>query len=148
MADGAGLQVFRRVQSDVRERVHQPSSVVKRSAVGTDALDTLCGGGLYEGSVTLIIGNSGAGKSILGYQLVVEGVEKLRKRALLISSDEHGEQILRNADSIGLSFAITSTAAWCDCFTSRHSKLKSMRCSRTSAARSSSIRSSAWFSTG
>jgi circadian clock protein KaiC len=104
IADGVGLQVFRRVQSDVLERVRQqPSSVTKRSAVGTDALDTLCGGGLYEGSVTLIIGNSGSGKSILGYQLVVEGVEKLGKRGLLVSSDEHREQILRNADTIGLS---------------------------------------------
>jgi circadian clock protein KaiC len=105
IADGKGLQVYRRVQSDVRERVDQPSSTVKRSAVGTDALDALCGGGLYEGSVTLIIGNSGAGKSILGYQLVAEGVEKLGKRGLLVSSDEHAAQMLRNADALGLSLS-------------------------------------------
>jgi circadian clock protein KaiC len=102
IADGRGLEVFRRVQSDVRERANQPSSLVKRSAVGTDALDALCGGGVYEGSVTLIIGNSGAGKSILGYQLVAEAAEKLGKRGLLVSSDEHAAQILRNADAIGL----------------------------------------------
>ena len=99
---GKGLEVFRRVQSDVRERLVQPSSTLKRSAVGTDALDQLCGGGLYEGSVSLIIGNSGAGKSTLGYQLVAEGAEKLGKPAVFVSSDEHPAQILRNADSLGL----------------------------------------------
>ena len=101
--DGHGLEVFRRVQSDVRDRAAQPTSSVKRSAVGTDALDALCGGGLYEGSVTLIIGNSGSGKSTLGYQLVSEGADKLGQRGLLISSDEQAAQILRNADVLGLS---------------------------------------------
>ena len=47
ISDGKGLEVFRRVQSDVRERLVQPASDLKRSAVGTDALDQLCGGGIY-----------------------------------------------------------------------------------------------------
>jgi circadian clock protein KaiC len=102
ITDGKGLEVFRRVQSDARERVVQPTSEFKRSAVGNDALDQLCGGGIYHGSVSLIIGNSGAGKSILGYQLVTEAAEKLGKPALLVSSDEHPAQILRNADTLGL----------------------------------------------
>jgi circadian clock protein KaiC len=102
ITDGKGLEVFRRVQSDVRERQGQPASDLKRSAVGTDALDQLCGGGIYQGSVSLIIGNSGAGKSILGYQLVAEGAEKFAKPAVLVSSDEHPAQILRNADSLNL----------------------------------------------
>ena len=102
ISDGKGIEVFRRVQSDVRERLVQPSSTIKRSAVGTDALDQLCGGGLYQGSVSLIIGNSGAGKSILAYQIVTEGAEKLGKPGLLVSSDEHPAQILRNTDSLGL----------------------------------------------
>jgi circadian clock protein KaiC len=99
---GTGLEVFRRVQSDVRERVVQPASDRKRSAVGTVPIDELCGGGLYVGSVTLIIGNSGSGKSILGYQVAAEGADKLGKPALLVSSDEHPAQILRNADTLGL----------------------------------------------
>lgn len=102
ITDGKGLEVFRRVQSDVRERLAQPASDLKRSAVGIDALDQLYGGGIYQGSVSLIIGNSGAGKSILGYQLAAEGAEKLGKPALLVSSDEHPAQILRNADTLGL----------------------------------------------
>ena len=100
--DGKGLEVFRRVQSDARARLVQPTSEFKRSAVGNDALDQLCGGGIYHGSVSLVIGNSGAGKSILGYQLLAEGAEKLGKPALLVSSDEHPAQILRNADALGL----------------------------------------------
>jgi len=102
IVDGQGLQVYRRVQSDARRRLVQPASEVKRSAVGTDALDQLCGGGVYEGSVTLIIGNSGCGKSTLGYQLATQGVERLEKRALIVTSDEHPAQVLRNADGLGL----------------------------------------------
>jgi circadian clock protein KaiC len=90
------------VQSDVRERLTQPASDLRRSAVGMEAIDQLSGGGLYVGSVSLIIGNSGSGKSILAYQLAAEGAEKLGKRALLVSSDEHPAQILRNADTLGL----------------------------------------------
>ncbi|HTI36424.1 MAG TPA: ATPase domain-containing protein [Vicinamibacterales bacterium] len=102
ISDGKGLEVFRRVQSDVRERLTQPASDLRRSAVGMEAIDQLSGGGLYVGSVSLIIGNSGSGKSILAYQLAAEGAEKLGKRALLVSSDEHPAQILRNADTLGL----------------------------------------------
>jgi circadian clock protein KaiC len=102
IADGVGLEVFRRVQSEVRDRQPQPTSEVRRSAVGTDALDALTGGGLYEGSVTLVIGNAGSGKSVLGYSVCVEGAKKLGKRSLLVSADEHPEQILRNCDVLGL----------------------------------------------
>jgi circadian clock protein KaiC len=102
ITDGKGLEVYRRVQSDARARLVQPTSEFRKSAVGNEALDQLCGGGVYHGSVSLIIGNSGAGKSILGYQLVAEAAEKLGKPALLLSSDEHPAQMLRNAETLGL----------------------------------------------
>ncbi len=97
-----GLRVFRRVQSDIRRRVPQPSSVMRRSAIGIESLDTMTGGGLYEGSVTLVTGVAGSGKSILGYQVCAEGARKLGKRSLLVTADEHPEQVLRNADALGL----------------------------------------------
>jgi circadian clock protein KaiC len=99
---GKGLEVFPRIQSDIRSRSPQPSSVVRRSAIGVKALDDLTGGGLYEGSVTLVTGVAGSGKSILGYQVCVEGATKLGKRSLLVTADEHPEQVLRNADLLGL----------------------------------------------
>lgn len=102
MEPSKGLQVYRRVQSEIRQRRKQPTSVTRRSAIGIESLDRMTGGGLYEGSITLVTGVAGSGKSILGYQVCVEGAKKLGKRSLLVTADEHPEQVLRNADALGL----------------------------------------------
>ena len=99
---GKGLQVFRRVQAPVVRNLDQPTSTAKRSVIGVPALDDLIGGGLFDGSTTMVVGISGAGKTVLGTQLLREGVIKEGKRGLLISLDEHPAQIIRNADTLGL----------------------------------------------
>jgi circadian clock protein KaiC len=98
---GVGIQVFRRVQAEVRDLGEQPTSRAKRSLIGVEALDTVFGGGVYEASVTLVIGVSGAGKSLLGYQIAAES-GKSGHPALLVSLDEHPLQIQRNANALGL----------------------------------------------
>ena len=99
---GTGLEVFRRVQAPMARNLSQPTSVAKRSVVGVQALDDLIGGGLFDGSTTMVVGISGAGKTVLGTQLLREGIVKKGRRALLISLDEHPAQIIRNADTIGI----------------------------------------------
>jgi circadian clock protein KaiC len=99
--DGRGLEVFRRVQSPLPDQA-QPSSQAKRSVIGVGALDTLMGGGIFDGSTTMVVGISGAGKTVLGTQLLREGVMKQQARGLLISLDEHPAQIIRNAETVGL----------------------------------------------
>ena len=100
--DGGGLQVYRRVQAPFRHNLAQPTSNARRSFIGVDALDQLFGGGVFDGSTTLIAGLSGVGKTVLGTQILLEGAEKQGKRGLLISLDEHPAQIIRNAETIGL----------------------------------------------
>lgn len=99
---GKGLEVFRRVQAPLRHDIEQPTSTAKRSVIGVEALDTLIGGGIFDGSTTMVIGVSGSGKTILGMQLLQEGARKHGKRGLLISLDEHPAQIIRNAETLGL----------------------------------------------
>ena len=99
--DGKGLQVFRRVQAPLRDP-EQTTSTAKRSVIGVDALDALLGGGIFDGSTTLVVGLSGVGKTVLGTQILREGALKQNKRGLLISLDEHPAQIVRNAETIGL----------------------------------------------
>lgn len=99
---GVGLQVFRRVQAPMARNLDQPTSIAKRSVIGVQALDDLIGGGLFDGSTTMVVGISGAGKTVLGTQLLREGVVKENKRGLLISLDEHPAQIIRNAETVGL----------------------------------------------
>ena len=102
IVSGKGLEVFRRVQAPIIRDLAQPTSTAKRSIIGVQALDDLIGGGLYDGSTTMVVGISGAGKTVLGTQLLREGAIKEGKRGLLISLDEHPAQIVRNSNTIGL----------------------------------------------
>jgi len=100
---GQGLEVFRRVQAPPRdlEDEHQPTSRIRQSVIGSPELDKLFGRGVFEGSVTMVVGVSGAGKTVLGTQLLVEGARNQRP-GLMISLDEHPEQVKRNAETLGL----------------------------------------------
>ncbi|HXB70603.1 MAG TPA: ATPase domain-containing protein [Candidatus Acidoferrales bacterium] len=100
--DGKGLEVFRRVQAPARINLHQPTSTARSSVIGVEALDSLLGGGIYDGSTTMVVGLSGVGKTVLGTQILREGALQQGKRGLLISLDEHPAQIVRNANTIGL----------------------------------------------
>jgi circadian clock protein KaiC len=102
ITSGTGLQVFRRVQAPVYRNLDQPTSRAKRSVIGVQALDDLIGGGLFDGSTTMVVGISGAGKTVLATQVLREGAIKEGKRGLLISLDEHPAQIVRNSETLGL----------------------------------------------
>jgi circadian clock protein KaiC len=102
ITDGQGLEVFRRVQAPGHADIAQPTSNAKRSVTGVAALDTLIGGGIFDGSTTLVLGVSGVGKTVLGTHLLREGAVKQGSRGLLISLDEHPAQIVRNAATLEL----------------------------------------------
>jgi circadian clock protein KaiC len=99
---GRGLEVFRRVQSPQSRNVIQPTSSIKQSMTGVDAIDHLTGGGIFEGSTTIVIGVSGVGKTVLSTQILREGALRHKTRGLLVSLDEHPAQIARNAKTLGL----------------------------------------------
>jgi circadian clock protein KaiC len=86
----------------LRRDIAQPSSTARRSVIGVDALDDLIGGGIFDGSTTMVIGVSGVGKTVLGTQLLREGVLRQNQTGMLVSLDEHPAQILRNAGTLGL----------------------------------------------
>ena len=100
--DGEGLEVFRRVQAPLHLNQAQPTSMAKCSVIGVEALDALLGGGIFDGSTTMVVGLSGVGKTVLGTQILSEGALNQNRRGLLISLDEHPAQIVRNAKTIGL----------------------------------------------
>jgi len=102
ITSGKGLEVFRRVQAPVRGNPWQPTSRARRSLIGVEALDALIGGGIFDGSTTVVAGLSGVGKTVLGTQILREGASKQGRRGLLVSLDEHPAQIVRNAETLGL----------------------------------------------
>jgi circadian clock protein KaiC len=99
---GRGMEVFRRVQAPIRANSQQPTSSTMRSVIGVDAVDNLIGGGVFDGSTTMVVGVSGVGKTVLGMQIVREGALRQKERGLLITLDEHPAQIVRNAQTLGL----------------------------------------------
>ena len=81
-----GVQVFPRLVS----AEHKTGFVRHVLTSGIEELDGLLGGGLEQGSGTLLMGPAGAGKTILALQFAVAAVERGEKAALFIFDEELG----------------------------------------------------------
>lgn len=83
----------------------QPLSAVaaighgKRMGTGISELDRVLGGGLVQGSLTLISGEPGIGKSTIIMQ-VAHHIAKTRGKVLYVSGEESEEQLKMRADRI------------------------------------------------
>jgi circadian clock protein KaiC len=68
----AGVEVYRRLVSPQEP----PAYTVERERVSTGVagLDAMVGGGLWRGSTTLLGGPTGAGKTTIGLQFVLDGI--------------------------------------------------------------------------
>ncbi|MFY0582421.1 ATPase domain-containing protein [Cystobacter fuscus] len=97
-----GMQVFPRLDEVPRMEPPVPFSPRRdRVSTGAPRLDELLGGGLLEGSVTLLSGSPGTGKSTLGIQFVLEAARR-QERALYITLEEGPHQLILGAASLGL----------------------------------------------
>lgn len=74
-----------------------------RIATGIGELDRALGGGLARGSLTLLGGDPGIGKSTLALQLALSGSSF--SRALYVSGEESAAQVKMRADRIGLDYS-------------------------------------------
>lgn len=94
-----GVHVYRRAQSRPVMSPDQPTSE-ERLSTGSPAIDKMMDGGIYKGSVTLVSGISGTGKTVLSVQFLSDAIKNGHK-ALLVSLDEHARQLMRNARPLG-----------------------------------------------
>ena len=74
---------------------------VPRIAVGSQELNRVLGGGIVPGSVTLVAGDPGIGKSTLLLRLASDAAEALG-RCLYVTGEESASQIRMRADRLGL----------------------------------------------
>jgi circadian clock protein KaiC len=92
-----GLDVFPRLVAAEHRRI----VAGKRLPSGLAALDRLLGGGLDEGTSTLIAGPPGAGKSSLAAQFAVAAAERGQRAAMFIF-DENLHTLLTRSAGLGL----------------------------------------------
>jgi circadian clock protein KaiC len=72
-----------------------------RMGIGIAQLDAMLGGGLPAGSTTLLLGTTGAGKTLLGYHFLTEGAGQGQK-GVYFGFSETSAQLLRKMAHLGL----------------------------------------------
>lgn len=92
-----GLDVFPRLVA----AEHRTSGPRRSLASGIAALDALLGGGIEEGSSTLILGAAGTGKSTVAAQFAAAGAAR-GERAALFVFDEAPPTLLARCDALGI----------------------------------------------
>lgn len=80
-----------------------PGESYTRTPSGVPDLDGLLGGGLLAGSITLLSGPTGTGKTLLALEFLAGAAER-GERGLLLGYEESPEQIGRNAVGSGRAF--------------------------------------------
>lgn len=94
----AGIVVIP-ISTDVLKR----KSSSKRITSGNQALDSMCGGGWFKGSIILVSGATGTGKTLMATEFIGGGVRSDEK-CLLFAFEESRDQILRNALGWGVNY--------------------------------------------
>jgi circadian clock protein KaiC len=86
--------------SDVEPSDRRPHT---RVSSGVAHLDEMCGGGLFTGSIVMVSGATGTGKTLLATHFIDAAVAA-NERVLLVASEEGREQLIRNAQSWGVDY--------------------------------------------
>ena len=81
----------------------QIKSRQEKITTGISGLDRLIGGGFPKGSIVLISGTPGTGKTIVCFQYLWEGI-KNNEKCLFLTSDERIENLQNQAKELGFNF--------------------------------------------
>jgi circadian clock protein KaiC len=74
----------------------------ERSSTGVSELDAVLGGGLPRGSLVLLSGNAGSGKTILSTQFLHNGATKHGEKGIYVSFAENRADYFRNMLGLGM----------------------------------------------
>ncbi|WP_338739160.1 ATPase domain-containing protein [Haloplanus salilacus] len=95
-----GIEVYPQLVPDERHRGFDPELL----STGNDDLDSLLGGGIERGSVTVTTGPTGVGKSTIGAQMLA-GIAEDEGTALGYLFDESIEQFTYRSDNLDIPIA-------------------------------------------
>jgi circadian clock protein KaiC len=92
-----GMEVYPRLQPEVYKR----EFVTKAMPSGVPELDELLHGGIESGTITILTGSTGVGKTTLGLQFMKEAAER-GERSVVYAFEEHEETMLHRAESVNI----------------------------------------------
>ena len=72
-----------------------------KSSTGIEGLDEITEGGLPLGRPTLICGSAGCGKTLMGVEFLVRGIQRYNEPGVLMAFEETGEELAANVASLG-----------------------------------------------
>jgi circadian clock protein KaiC len=97
----AGVEVFPRIETiDTGEA----ADVAGRIPSGIPGLDEVMNGGISAGEATVVLGPSGAGKTIFGLKFVAEGLAR-GERCLYVTFQDTADQLVKMAAGFGWDLA-------------------------------------------
>ena len=72
-----------------------------KSATGIKGLDVITNGGIPKNRPTLLLGNTGCGKTIMAMEFLVHGIVMFDEPAVFMSFEEKTEELEMNVRSLG-----------------------------------------------
>jgi circadian clock protein KaiC len=105
--DDTGIAIFPRFESVVTATA--PAWNQERAAFGVASLDALIGGGLNAGTVTLVAGSPGVGKTTLGLHFTAEGA-RIQEPVLYLGFMESEAQLREKARVYGMDLGAAEAA--------------------------------------
>ncbi|SFV32292.1 circadian clock protein KaiC [Devosia crocina] len=97
----SGICIYPRLESSLSHPSIPDMPSAKRISTGIEGLDELFLGGIPSGSVTLLLGSSGSGKTSLGLDFLSES--SAAEPGMLFGFYETPERLLIKADALGIS---------------------------------------------
>ena len=74
---------------------------IERTFTTIPGLDEMLGGGLPSRRFILVLGEPGAGKTILGTQFLLNGIQKFNEKGLFVSLEENKEHYVEEMSTLG-----------------------------------------------
>jgi circadian clock protein KaiC len=72
-----------------------------KSKTGIQGLDDVTYGGIPENRPTLIVGNVGTGKTVLGLEFIINGIKKFNESGVFMTFEENADELKMNVLSMG-----------------------------------------------
>ena len=78
-----------------------PPPKLAKCPTGIHGLDTITGGGLPRGRPTLVCGGSGSGKTLMGMEFLVRGIQDYNEPGVFMCFEERAKDLAANVSSLG-----------------------------------------------